>query len=299
MAAVGLFDYNREENVHRPLKTLEGLEVVARLATLCLLLSLAPGCVARSPLVVAAVSCESRIREVDHNLSRIEHWARRAADRGADLVLFPECSIHAWWQSRENRRYAEPLDGPSIRRLSELAEELDLLLVVGLTELDGDRAYITQALVDESGVVGWHRKGSLAGGATGETLVWDEGDDARVFTVRGHRVGIAICYESVHPETCAALVENGATIILAPYANGTDPGEITDPERRKRRWIWERVEENRVWYVACDATPHDPEGNVRPGAAFVIDPHGRLVACTPVDGPGEGMVVVSIPPPER
>ncbi len=58
--------------------------------------------------------------------------------------------------------------------------------------------------------------------------------------------------------------------------------------------VWERVEENRVWYVACDATPHDKEGKLLPGAAYVIDPNGRLVACTPKDTPGEGMVVATI-----
>ena len=88
----------------------------------------------------------------------------------------------------------------------------------------------------------------------------------------------------------------GAKIILAPYANATDPGEITDPERKKRRWIWERVKENQVWYVACDAPPRGEDGRLRPGAAFVIDPDGRLVACTPSDRPGEALVVHAIPP---
>lgn len=247
--------------------------------------------------MVAAVSCESRIREVSFNLDRIEHWARQAAARGADLVLFPESGIHAWWQSRENRAFAETLEGPSIRRLIQLAAELDLILAVGLTERDGEQVYLTHVLLDGEGVIGRHRKSSLAGGPHGESRVWTAGDDANVVEIRGHRLGIAICFESVHPPTCAALKRNGATIILAPYANGTDPAEILDPDRKQRSWIWERVRENRVWYVACDATPHEPDGSLRAGAAFIIDPAGRLVACTPPDGEGEGMVIHAIPAP--
>ncbi len=67
----------------------------------------------RRPLVVAAVSCESKIRDTRHNLERIAEWSKRAAAQGAHLVLFPECTIQGWWQSRENRRLAETIEGES------------------------------------------------------------------------------------------------------------------------------------------------------------------------------------------
>jgi predicted amidohydrolase len=257
----------------------------------------------RRPLVVAAVSCESRVRQTDFNLDRIEHWARKAAAAGADLVLFPECGIQGWWASRENRKYAEPIGGPSVKRLIKLAGELNIIIVAGMTELDGDKAYITQVMVNGRGVIGKHRKSSLAGGDNGEAKIWDPGNDTNVFHVKGRTIGIAICFESVHPETCAALAAKGAEIILAPYANGTDPNEITDPERKQRAWVWDRVKENHVWYVACDDAPRNDDGKHRDGAAYVINPAGKLVAITPgegpADGPGEAMVVYSIPAPKR
>lgn len=245
-------------------------------------------------LVVAAVSCEVRIRDTPGNLARIASWSRRAAERGADLVLFPECTLHGWWQSRENREFAETIDGESIQAVTDIARKHDLLIAVGMTEHSEGRWYITHVLVGPDGVVGCHRKSSLAGGESGEASVWDVGDDTNVFDVNGFTVGIAICFESVHPETCRALAANGAEVILAPFANGTLPAEILDPERKQRTWIWDRVRENHVWYVACDATPHDSEGRLLPGAAFAISPEGELVACTPENEPGERMVVVSI-----
>ena len=75
----------------------------------------------------------------------------------------------------------------------------------------------------------------------------------------------------------------------------TRPEEILDPERQSRAWIWERVRENQVWYVACDATPHRKDGSLKPGAAYVIAPDGALVACTAPDNPGEAMVVHTVP----
>ncbi len=239
---------------------------------------------ARRPLTVAAVSCESRPRDAEFSLGRIEHWARRAAAEGADLALFPEFGIHGWWQDRQQRRYGEPVDGPSIQRLTRLAGELNLIMAVGMTERDGDKAYVTHVLLDGKGVIGKHRKSRLAGWPKGEGTVWDQGDDANVFDVKGYKVGIAICYESVEPETCAALRAKGAEIILAPYANGTLPAELTDPQRKQRKWLWQRPAENRVWYVGSDIT-----------SAFVFNPQGELVDFAPKDKPGEGMVVCRIP----
>jgi len=243
----------------------------------------------RDRLTVAAVSVESRIRQIDRNLDRIERWARRAAAAGADLVLFPETAITAWWSSREVRACAEPIDGPSIRRLIGLADELGIIMAVGMTERDGDKVYITHVLLDGSGVIGRHRKSDLA---PGEEKTWDPGHDANVFDVKGARIGIAICYESVHPPTCAKLKANGAEIILAPYANGTDPDELLTG---KRPYTYARATENRVWYVACDATPHNEDGTLRRGAAYVISPDGQLVALTAPDAAGENMVVYAIP----
>ncbi|MDZ4819620.1 MAG: nitrilase-related carbon-nitrogen hydrolase [Planctomycetota bacterium] len=247
------------------------------------------------PLIVAAVSCRSTIREVNENLDRIEHWAREAAKQNADIALFPESGITAWWQSRENRKYAQPVDGPAIKRIAKLAKELDMILAVGLTELDGKSAYITHVIVGPEGVIGTHRKSSLAGGKdNGESRTWEQGNDANVFDLLGYKVGVAICFESVHPETCAKLRDKGAEIILAPYANGTKPSEITDAERKERSWVWKRVDENKVWYIACDGAPRNEKGERSGGAAYVIDPTGKLVTISPNEGPGEAMVVVNV-----
>ncbi len=243
---------------------------------------------------IAAVSCEIKARDSGHNLRRIAFWSKQAAARRADLVLFPECSIHGWWQSRENRRFAERIDGDSIARVARIAREHGIVIAVGMTEESDEKYFLTHVLVGPQGVMGFHRKSSLAGGKSGEASVWNVGDDANVFDVKGFKVGIAICYESVRPETCRRLKANGAEVILAPYANGTLPSEILDPAREKRRWIWDRVRENHLWYVASDATPRDRQGNLLPGAAYVISPDQKLVACTPRDVPGEAMVVVRI-----
>jgi 5-aminopentanamidase len=247
------------------------------------------GCANRTrTITIAAVSCESRIRDTEFNLQRIEHWARQAAAAKADLVLFPETGISGWWSSREIRPYAEPADGRSIQRLIRLARELKITMAVGMTEKDGDKVHITQVVFDGNGIIAKHRKSALA---PGEEKTWDPGHDANVFSVKGIRMGIAICFESVHPSTCEALRESGAEVILAPYANGTNPQELLD---ERRAYTYERATENGVWYVACDATPHNDDRTLCRGAAYVINPQGKLVALSAEDATGENMVVYCI-----
>ena len=113
-------------------------------------------------IVIAAVSCEVKIRDTAGNLDRIEAWTKRAAARGADLVLFPECAIHGWWQSRENRKFAETIDGPSIARVAEIARRHQITIAVGMTERDGERFYLTHVIVGPNGVVGRRRTTSRA-----------------------------------------------------------------------------------------------------------------------------------------
>ncbi len=258
---------------------------------------IAGGCAAPSPracdvpsrsLTIAAVSMESRLRDAAGNLARVEAWTGLAADGGAELVLFPEATLSGWWASREIRRWAETIDGPSIRRLVELAGRRNVALAVGMSERDGDRVYISHVLLDGRGVIGVHRKTRLA---PGEEKYWDPGDDARVFDYRGVRLGIAICYESVHPEMCARLRAGGAEIILAPYANGTDPDELTTG---KRDYVYARARENGVWYVACDAPPRDEHGRLGRGAVYFIDPSGALLERTAVSAAGESMIIRTI-----
>ncbi|GMU21416.1 MAG: hypothetical protein AMXMBFR13_15090 [Phycisphaerae bacterium] len=245
-------------------------------------------------LTIAAVSIDPKLGDVPHNLARIEHWSRKAAAAGAEVILFPEAALTAWWMNRDGLRKAgEPIDGPSIQKLIRLAGELDVTLCVGMTELEGDKAYITHAVIEGTGVIGKHRKSSLA---PGEEKWWDEGSDANVFSIRGARVGIAICYESVHPPTCAALKANGAEIILAPYANGTEPVELTTG---RRPYTYARAKENGVWYIACDVAGARGDGTLRTGAVYAIDPQGRLVGLTDGSAVGENMLLQRVALPVR
>lgn len=245
------------------------------------------------PITIAAVSCLIVHGNPTHNLAQIEKWTRLAAAEGADLILFNETSATGYWMSTQVRQLAEPLDGPIVQRLAALARELGVVIVAGMAEKADAKVHNTQVLVGPQGLIGTHRKSAFP---SGEEKWFDIGNDRNVFEIRGWKMGVAICFESVHPETCRALANNGAQIILAPYMNGVTAEEIATG---KRPYFNRRARENGVWYVANDQCGHNeslPDKPLRAGAACFVNPRGEIVATTSADEPGEHMLLYRIEP---
>jgi nitrilase/N-carbamoylputrescine amidase len=221
----------------------------------------------------------------------VEKWTRLAAADGADLVLFNETNITGYWQNPAIRALAEPLDGPIVQRLTGLANELDVIICAGMAEKAGDKVHNTQVLVGPEGLIGYHRKSSLP---SGEEQYFDVGNDYNVFDIGSCKLGIAICYESIHPETCAALAANGAEVILAPYSNGVTAQEIADG---KRPYFEERARDNHVWYIVsdqCGSSNGSTDIPPRAGAAAFVNPEGEMVAVTSLEETGEHMIVYTL-----
>ena len=107
---------------------------------------------------VAAVSMNGLLGEPERVLEAIDGWCERAASAKAHLVLFPELVVHGHCTPR-TWELAEPVpDGPSTRRLAELARRDGLVLSVGLSEKERDIVYNAQVLVGPNGYIGKQRK---------------------------------------------------------------------------------------------------------------------------------------------
>ncbi len=237
---------------------------------------------------IAAVSCLMRPGNPEFNLTQIAKWTKAAADEDADLVLFNETSATGYWMDERIRALAEPLDGPTVRQLVRLANAADIVIAAGIIEAAGDKQHNTHVLAGPQRLMGYHRKSSFP---DGEEQFFDLGTDYNVIDVNGLAIGIAICFESVHPETCRKLAENGARVILAPYHNAVSATEI---HAGKRPYFNLRARENGVWYVACDQCNLDHErndGSINPGAVCFVDPTDKIVATTSTDETGEHMIV--------
>src|SRR5437588_3528246 len=106
---------------------------------------------------VAAVSMNGFLGEPERVLHAIDGWCQEAAAQGAELVLFPELVIHGHC-TPNTWELAEPVpDGPSVRRLAEIARRYSLVVCAGLSEKERDIVFNTQVLVGPHGYIGKQR----------------------------------------------------------------------------------------------------------------------------------------------
>ena len=92
------------------------------------------------------------------NLAAIRALSHTAVARGAQLVVFPEYSSYFETpMSAAMRANAEPLDGPFIRALGDIARGCGVHLVVGMLEDVGDTEQFEAA---QDGAGARHRLGA-------------------------------------------------------------------------------------------------------------------------------------------
>jgi predicted amidohydrolase len=186
--------------------------------------------VKEAPLTVAAIQMEPRIGEVDANLARSVALIEKAAGHGAKLVVLPElCNTGYVFESRaEARALAETIpDGRSTELWIETARRLDLHIVAGITEREGELLYNSAVILGPDGLIGRYRKVHLWGD---EALHFAPGNlGFPVFDLPFGRIGCHICYDCWFPESFRLAALQGAEIVCVPTNWVPIPGQ--DPKR--------------------------------------------------------------------
>ncbi len=85
------------------------------------------------------------------NLGTIDRYASVAAATGAEFVCFPELFLTGYNLGAALRDLAEPVDGPSVCQMTDIARRHGVGLIVGMPERDGDRVFNSAVAVDGGG----------------------------------------------------------------------------------------------------------------------------------------------------
>jgi predicted amidohydrolase len=176
--------------------------------------------------LLAGVQMEPVLGDIPANIARTSYWIREAAARGARLVVLPEASSagYVFVDRAEAARHAQPVpDGPTVAAWARLAEELDVWIVGGVTERDGDRVFNSAVLLGPTGHVGTFRKAHLW---NDEKDIYDPNRDGfPVFDTPLGRIGIGICYDAWFPETFRSAALQGADLVVLPSNWVPVPGQ--------------------------------------------------------------------------
>ncbi len=207
------------------------------------------------------------------NSQNLSELVVRASTQGAKLVVLPECSSGAGYIYQdlgEALEKAEPIPGPFSLQMADLARQLDIYLVVGLSEREDNAVYNTAVLLNPAGkIVGKYRKNNLVSVDKRWFSIFSGGDNFPVWETQLGRIGILICGDARLPEIARCLALNGAEVLCYPTLWGTwDQFLYNAPTR---------AIENKVWIIASDKVGKE-RGQDYPGGSFIIDPNGNFLA---------------------
>ncbi len=227
------------------------------------------------------------------NLVALSRAVAEEADAGAGLVVFPEATMCTFGSpSVDLAPIAEPLDGPFVDALRDLAARRGVTVVAGMFERSPQarRPFNTVVAVGPVGLLGAYRKLHLYDAAGWqESARFQAADPVRdpllVFPADGLVVGVLTCYDLRFPEVARALVDRGATALAVCAHWLTGPGKADAWSVLLRARAIESVA-----YVAGAAKPA-PECV---GLSAVVDPMGVVRASLGSDD--EGAVAADLDP---
>ncbi|MFM8871521.1 MAG: N-carbamoyl-D-amino-acid hydrolase, partial [Actinomycetota bacterium] len=235
-------------------------------------------------------------------VARLMALMSQAADRGCDLVVFPELALTTFFPrwflddiSEADHFYETEMPSPAVQPLFQCAKDRSIGFSLGYAELtpDGHR-FNTQVLVDKSGsIVGKYRKVHIPGHASNEPgrpfqhlerYYFEPSDEGfGVWHAFDAKVGMMICNDRRWPETYREMGLQGVEMILCGY--NTPIHYVPDPSQDILQGFHNALVmqagayQNGTWVVGV-AKGGVEEGVDSLAQSAIIAPSGQIVAQT-------------------
>jgi predicted amidohydrolase len=255
---------------------------------------------------IATAQFENRSNDKEYNLSVIDKLSKQAAEKGAQMIAFHECSVTGYTFARHLSKeqmveLAELVPGgKSIETLTQIAKRNNIAILTGLFEKDkNDNLFKPYICVDRTGLIAKHRK---LHPFINPNL--NPGDQYTVFEYEGWKCGILICYDNNVIENVRATALLGAQIIFMPHVTmctpSTRPGagfvdtelwkdKIINAEILRKefdgikgrewlmKWLPARAYDNGVYAIFSNPIGMDDD-QLKNGCSMIIDPFGDVIA---------------------
>ena len=223
-------------------------------------------------------------------IQKHEQRAHEAAEQGAQFILFQELFYGPYFcqvQDAQYYSYTELIpDGPTTRRMQDLAKSTGLVVVAPMYEEDEKASgiyYNTAAVIDADGTyLGKYRKNHIPQtSGFWEKYFFRPGNlGYPTFQTRYARIGVYICYDRHFPEGARALGLNGAEIVYNPSATVAGLSQ----------YLWKLEQPahavaNGYFVGAINRVGTEAPWNIGKfyGNSYFCDPRGQIIACASED----------------
>jgi N-carbamoylputrescine amidase len=224
----------------------------------------------------------------DANIARAEEQVRKAASKGAQIILLQELFETPYFCKDLDSKYFDFAHAANsselLQRFSTIAKELDVVLPISFFERSNNSFFNSIAIIDADGeVLGVYRKSHIPDSpGYQEKFYFSPGNTGfKVWDTKYANIGVAICWDQWFPEAARSMVLQGAEVLLYPTAIGSEPGypEIDSCGHWQRAMQGHSaancvpvVASNRIGLEkgeSCDVTFY--------GSSFITDHTGRIL----------------------
>jgi len=172
---------------------------------------------------VALTQISCKVGDKKYNIDKIVKCVKKAKKKDVNIVVFPELSLTGYIIRDLIYELAEPINGPSVRLLEDLAKKEKMHIVFGMIERS-EKAhavlYNTAVLLGPEGFIGKYQKMHLPTHSVfEEKRYFRPGYQASVFDTEIGKVGLMICYDVFFPEVTRMLRLNGSQLIICISAS--------------------------------------------------------------------------------
>jgi predicted amidohydrolase len=220
-------------------------------------------------ITIAVVQTGPALLDVPGN---VERAVDLLAGTRADVAVLPELftSGYTLAGTDEVRAVAVAPGDPALRSFYDLSRRRSMGVCGGYAERSDDRFYNSAFFIGDGTLIANYRKTHLF---SHEKELFSPGDTGfSVFSYKGARFGMMICFDWFFPEAARTLALSGAEVILHP-ANLVLP--------YCQRAMFARAVENRVYTVTANRVGTEENAgrrNAFTGGSVVVSPSGDYLA---------------------
>ena len=230
-----------------------------------------------STLSISLIQTQLHWEDVSQNLSMLAEKIR--AIEKTEVVVLPEMFSTGF--SMKPEIFAEPMDGPTVTWMRDLAAEKRIIITGSLMIRENGRYFNRLIWMLPNGQVGYYDKRHLFGYA-GEQDHYSAGSQRLIAQVKGWKINLQVCYDLRFPvwarqknevtregETSSTSPEYDLLIYVANW-----------PKRRNHAWktlLQARAIENQCFVIGVNRVGNDGNDIYHSGDSMVVDPMGEVL----------------------
>jgi len=234
-------------------------------------------------------------KSLDDGLLSLKKLTQEAAEKGAEIICFPESFLPGYPYEEFNVVQSSPPELQAALKETQATAVANNIAIILPMDWYTDEGYfnVAQVISANGKLLGYQTKNQLD---PTEDDTWDAGTQRYMFEINGLKFGIVICHEGFrYPETVRWAARRGAQVVFHPHASGsnrsgiipTEWGDKNSPYYEKAMMM--RSIENSVYFASVNYAFDYPDC-----ASTVIAPDGSYVAHQPYTVPG--VLIVDINP---